>query len=99
MSCIVLCNYTCIDNIYALLIFILEIASLAIDNSNILSHTASLGTRIWRSSSFLVSIILILILISLNTNVGTSYDTIISTFPINISLDRVHIHQPIFYAY
>ncbi len=45
-----------------LIIFILEIASLAIDSSNILSDTASTGAGIWCSLSFFITVVLMYLL-------------------------------------
>ncbi len=48
--------------IFTLIIFILEIASLAIDNSNTLSNTASTGAGIWCSLIFITAIIFMFLL-------------------------------------
>jgi hypothetical protein len=48
--------------IFTLIIFVLEIASLAIDSSNTLSNTASTGAGIWCSVSFMIAIILMYLL-------------------------------------
>ncbi len=43
--------------LFTLIIFLLEIASLAIDDSNTLSNTASTGAGIWCSLSFFTAIV------------------------------------------